>query len=80
MMLISHCSESFKPAQSTLEKGLLGLQLDDVTDDTLAVATSFDVEATNAKPVVLPIYHTSTYRVDSLKEYLDTVNTVSIMR
>ena len=48
-----------------------GLTVKDVTPETLAVMSKLSFDRQKAKPLVQPIYHTSTYKVDDVNEYLD---------
>ena len=53
-----------------------GLKVDDVTPETLAVMSKLSFDRQKAKPLVQPIYHTSTYKVDDVNEYLDFITKV----
>ena len=70
-------SQHWTPAKSVLEEGVDGLKLADVQDDTKAVASR--LHQTNAKvtPLVTPIYHTSTYKMDNVDQYIKSVQSVS---
>ena len=57
-------------------EGVKGLKVDDVTPETLAVMSKLSFDRQKAKPLVQPIYHTSTYKVDDVNEYLDIITKV----
>jgi len=59
-------SVSWKPSLTTLEAS----GQHDVTDDTLAVAGNLHYDVSKAKALTLPIHHTSTYKIDSVDQYL----------
>ena len=77
MPIIKHCRRDWRPARSDLEDRIKGLDLDDVGDGTKAASTRTKYEGPTVKPLVQPIYHTSTYIVDSVQEYLDIIRGVS---
>lgn len=52
------------------------MKIDDVTPETQAVMAKLSYDRDKAKPLVQPIYHTSTYKVDSVDEYLDIIRNV----
>ncbi|XP_071085507.1 L-methionine gamma-lyase-like [Haliotis cracherodii] len=58
------------PARSDLDKGLNGLHLNDVALDTRALRARFTYEGTATEPLVPPIYHSSTYKLKSVDDFL----------
>ena len=59
-------------------EGVKGLTVKDVTPETLAVMSKLSFDRQKAKPLVQPIYHTSTYKVDDVNEYLDIITKVQL--
>ena len=71
-------SINWKPARCSLEKGVRGLHLDDVADDTKATSSHTGQPEGKEEPLVTPIYHTSTYKVPSVDYYLKMLEEVCI--
>lgn len=65
------------PTKSVLEDGVHGLTLDDVSADSTAVAAKLHLPPRDERPLVTPVYHTSTYIVKSVDHYLDILKNVS---
>ena len=74
----SDFSIHWKPAKCALEKGVRGLHLDDVADDTKATSSYTGQPEGKEEPLVTPIYHTSTYKVPSVDYYLKMLKEVCI--
>ncbi|CAG2192292.1 L-methionine gamma-lyase [Mytilus edulis] len=64
-------SRKWQPPLTTLERGLNGLKVEDVSIDTMATSSRyvFDCGPTT-EPLVPPIYHSSTYKLKSVDDYL----------
>ncbi|KAL8613880.1 hypothetical protein ACOMHN_032870 [Nucella lapillus] len=62
-----------KTARSTFEVGVSGLSLNDVSKDTAAVSARLHVRGTPTHPVVPPITHSSTYRLDKVDDFLEAL-------
>ncbi|XP_025076179.1 uncharacterized protein LOC112553282 [Pomacea canaliculata] len=58
------------PAQSTLEEKVHGLSLQDVSLDTAAVSARLHFQGTVTYPLVPPVYHSSTYVLDKVEDFL----------
>ena len=77
MTSLSLFSSSWRPPVSELEEGVRGLTLGDVKDETRAVSCKLAMDRAHLKPLVMPIYNSSTYRIDSVDEYLSIIQGVS---
>ncbi|XP_046569518.1 L-methionine gamma-lyase-like [Haliotis rubra] len=62
------------PARSDLEKGVNGLHLNDVALDTRALRPRFHYDGTVTEPLVPPIYHSSTYKLKSVDDFLKVMH------
>lgn len=75
---VSVHSKSWLPAKSELHEKTRGLSLEETTDETRAVAAKLvSQDVSGETPLVMPIYHSSTYRIPSVESYckiLDQVN------
>ncbi|KAK7498146.1 hypothetical protein BaRGS_00010734, partial [Batillaria attramentaria] len=58
------------PARSTLDAKLQDLGLNDVTPDTAAVSARLHFTGTPTQPIVPPIFHSSTYILDKVEDFL----------
>ncbi|KAH9502394.1 hypothetical protein Btru_075573, partial [Bulinus truncatus] len=58
------------PAQSNYDEGLDGLTLDDVTPTTALVSARLQRKGPLTDPLVMPIYHSSTYVVKETEDIL----------
>lgn len=65
------------PAQSTLEEKVHGLSLQDVSLDTAAVSARLHFQGTVTYPLVPPVYHSSTYVLDKVEDFLGALQDVS---
>ncbi|XP_022335742.2 L-methionine gamma-lyase-like [Crassostrea virginica] len=64
-------SKKWLPPQSDLEKGVNGLHISDVTPDTVATSSRFSSPpGPPTEALVPPIYHSSTYKLQSVDDYL----------
>ena len=55
-----------------------GLTIDDVKDDTKLIMSQLHCrEGLSGQPLVQPIVHSTTYRINSLDHYTTTMNEVS---
>ncbi len=58
-------------------EGVKGLRVEDITPETTAVMGKLALSRQqNTKPLVQPIYHTSTYKVQDVDDYLECVKEV----
>ncbi|XP_060076410.1 L-methionine gamma-lyase-like [Ylistrum balloti] len=65
----------WNPPKSSLDKGVGGLTLDDVSDDTVATTARYVFEeGPQTQPLVPPIYHSSTYILKTVDDFQDIVN------
>ncbi|XP_033754946.1 L-methionine gamma-lyase-like [Pecten maximus] len=65
-------SRKWDPPKSSLDKGVGGLTLEDVSDDTVATSARYVFEeGPQTEPLVPPIYHSSTYKLKSVDDYLE---------
>lgn len=63
-------SKSWLPAKSELHEKTRGLSLEETTDETRAVAAKLvSQDVSGETPLVMPIYHSSTYRIPSVESY-----------
>ncbi|XP_046553588.1 L-methionine gamma-lyase-like [Haliotis rubra] len=67
-------AEKRPPARSDLEKGVNGLHLNDVALDTRALRPRFHYDGTVTEPLVPPIYHSSTYKLKSVDDFLKVMH------
>lgn len=64
-------SKKWFPPQSDLEKGVNGLHINDITPDTVATSSRFSSPpGPKTEALVPPIYHSSTYKLQSVDDYL----------
>ncbi|XP_052061814.1 L-methionine gamma-lyase-like [Mytilus californianus] len=64
-------SRKWQPPLTTLERGLHGLNLENVSMDTVATSARFVFDGgPSTEPLVPPIYHASTYKLKSVDDYL----------
>ncbi|KAL5021971.1 hypothetical protein ScPMuIL_001126 [Solemya velum] len=64
-------SSHWEPPKSVFDTGEYGLTLADVGDHTKATSTRYVNEpGPETEPLVTPIYHSSTYKLKSVEEYL----------
>lgn len=70
-------SKKWFPPQSDLEKGVNGLHISDVTPDTVATSSRFSSPpGPETEALVPPIYHSSTYKLQSVDDYLKILEEV----
>lgn len=73
-------SKKWFPPQSDLEKGVNGLHINDVTPDTVATSSRFSSPpGPKTEALVPPIYHSSTYKLQSVDDYLKILEEVCIL-
>ncbi|XP_062594521.1 L-methionine gamma-lyase-like [Saccostrea cucullata] len=64
-------SKKWFPPLSNLERGVDGLHIDDVTPDTVATSSRYTfTSGPETEPLVPPIFHSSTYKLRSVDDYL----------
>ncbi|XP_059178077.1 cystathionine gamma-lyase-like isoform X1 [Physella acuta] len=59
------------PAKSNYDDGVSGLSLDDVRPSTVLVSAKLEPKGPVTEPLVIPIYHSSTYVVKEMEDCLD---------
>lgn len=67
-------SSSWKPASSDFERGVKGLTINDINRDTAITTAKLDYDQAAIKPLVMPIHLTSTFKTDTVDEYVDIIN------
>ena len=58
--------------------GVNGLKLDDVAEDSRVVASRLHMPNEDVHPLVTPIYHSSTYKIKSVDQYLQILKDVRV--
>ena len=71
------CSQREQPPRSTLEAGVSGLSLQDVSMDTAVVGARLHFTGTRTEPLVPPIVHSSTFILDKVEDFLGAIKDVS---
>ncbi|GFO32756.1 cystathionine gamma-lyase [Plakobranchus ocellatus] len=66
--VVRHLSIREAPAKSNFDQALEGLTLDDVSSTSALVSCQHAFSGTHTTPLVVPIYHSSTYIMDRLED------------
>ena len=67
----NYSSKNWRPAQTTLEAGVEGLRLEDVNIDSRVVAAKQHQTTKDVRPLVTPIYTSSSCILNSVQHFDD---------
>ena len=70
-------STGWTPPKSRLEEGVRGLHLEDVAPETQAVMSKLHLNREATNPLVMPIYNSTTYLINSVADYVGIIQGVS---
>ncbi|GFO32749.1 hypothetical protein PoB_005925400 [Plakobranchus ocellatus] len=74
---VRHLSIREAPAKSNFDQALEGLTLDDVSPTSALVSCQHAFSGTHTTPLVVPIYHSSTYIIHRLEDGMSAFTGVS---